>query len=49
MLVEGDSLGGADRQCMIEAKQQPARFTVVEPAPFYFRYVPAFRQPGSLK
>jgi hypothetical protein len=26
MLVEGDRLGGADRQCMAEAEQQPARF-----------------------
>ena len=45
MLVEGDRLGGADRQCMAEAEQQPARF--VEPAPFRFGYVPVFRQLGS--
>jgi hypothetical protein len=44
MLVEGDRLGGADRQCMAEAEQQPARF--VEPAPFRFGYVPVFRQLG---
>jgi hypothetical protein len=42
MLVEGDRLGGADRQCMAEAEQQPAHF--VEPAPFRFGYVPVFRQ-----
>jgi hypothetical protein len=44
MLVEGDRLRGADRQCMAEAEQQPARF--VEPAPFRFGYVPVFRQLG---
>jgi hypothetical protein len=33
-------LGGADRQCMAEAEQQPARF--VEPAPFRFDCTPVF-------
>jgi hypothetical protein len=41
MLIDGDTLGGADRQRMAEPKQQPVRFTVVAPA----HYTSATRPP----
>jgi hypothetical protein len=48
-VVEGDRLRGADRQWMAEAKQQPARFTVVDPRHSTSVPHPSFFSPDRLE